>query len=51
MLIALLTCDTGEEVGRLSGTGTALLAYVAGRDDSEEAPRPDAPGVPEFTNE
>jgi hypothetical protein len=44
MVIALLTCDTGEEVGRLSGTGPELLAYLGGRDDSEDDIMPDRTG-------
>ncbi|WP_229070913.1 DUF309 domain-containing protein [Actinoplanes sp. DH11] len=34
--IALLTCDTGEEVDRMSSTSPALLAYLGERDSSED---------------
>jgi hypothetical protein len=40
VVIALLTCDIGEEVDRLSGTGSALLAYLGGRDSSEDSITP-----------
>jgi hypothetical protein len=35
-VVALLTCDTGEEVDRLTGTGPALQAYLADRTTSED---------------
>jgi hypothetical protein len=35
-VVALLTCDTGEEVDRLTGTSPALLAYLGGRNTSED---------------
>jgi predicted metal-dependent hydrolase len=34
--IALLTCDTGEEVDRMSSGSPALLAYLGERDSSED---------------
>jgi predicted metal-dependent hydrolase len=37
-VVALLTCDTGEEVDRLTGTGPALLTYLADRNTSEDEP-------------
>ena len=33
--VALLTCDGGQEVERLSSGDPALLAYVADRESSE----------------
>ena len=33
--VALLTCDGGEEVQRISSADPALLAYVAGRETSD----------------
>jgi hypothetical protein len=36
VVIALLTCDTGEEVDRLTGTGADLLAYLGERNSSED---------------
>jgi hypothetical protein len=33
--VALLTCDGGQEVERLSSTDPDLLAYVADRETSE----------------
>jgi hypothetical protein len=33
--VALLTCDGGQEVERLSSADPALLAYVADRESSE----------------
>ncbi len=33
--VALLTCDAGEEVGRLSSTDPALVAYVGDREASD----------------
>jgi predicted metal-dependent hydrolase len=35
-VVALLTCDTGEEVDRLTGTGPALLTYLGERTTSED---------------
>ena len=35
VLIALLTCDAGEEVGRISSDDEALLQYVRHRDRSD----------------
>ena len=34
--IALLTCDIGEEVDRMSSRSPALLAYLGGRGNSED---------------
>jgi hypothetical protein len=34
--IALLTCDTGEEVDRMSSASPALFAYLGERDSSED---------------
>jgi hypothetical protein len=38
VVIALLTCDAGEEVDRLHSADPALLAYVGGRDRSDQEP-------------
>lgn len=38
VVIALLTCDTGEEVERMSSASSALLAYLGERDSSEDEP-------------
>jgi len=46
VVIALLTCDIGEEVDRLSGTGPALLAYLGDRDNSEDDITPARPVRP-----
>ena len=35
-VVALLTCDAGEEVGRVSGGGPALMGYLCGRDESDD---------------
>jgi hypothetical protein len=40
LLIALLTCDLGEEVGRLLSDDPAVLGFVGGRDRSDQ-PVPD----------
>jgi hypothetical protein len=40
VIVALLTCDTGEEVDRLSGTGPALLAFLGDRESSEDDTTP-----------
>jgi hypothetical protein len=34
--IALLTCDAGEEAGRLRSADPALLDYIGSRDRSDE---------------
>lgn len=34
--VALLRCDGGEEMGRLSGRGAAWLALLEGREGSED---------------
>ena len=36
LVIALLTCDTGEEVDRLSSAGPELSAYVGDRTSGDE---------------
>lgn len=36
VLIAMLTCDTGEEVDRLHSTDPAVLAYINYRDSSDQ---------------
>ena len=36
VVVALLTCDAGEEVDRLTSRGPALPAYLGGRDRSED---------------
>ena len=36
VVIALLTCDLGEEVGRLRSADPALLDYVGERDRSDD---------------
>jgi anti-sigma factor ChrR (cupin superfamily) len=38
--VALLTCDAGEEVDRVTGTGPELLAYLGGRTRSDDDPPP-----------
>jgi hypothetical protein len=38
--IALLTCDAGEEVGRIRSADPAVLDYVGARDHSDEAGTP-----------
>ncbi len=38
VVIALLTCDTGEEVDRLTATDPALVSYLGGRTTSEDEP-------------
>lgn len=35
--VALLRCDAGEEVERLQSQDPDVIAYVAGRDSSEES--------------
>ena len=40
LVIALLTCDLGEEVGRLVSADPAVLGFVGDRDRSDE-PVPD----------
>jgi hypothetical protein len=40
VIVALLTCDTGEQVDRLSGTGPALLAFLGDRESSEDDTAP-----------
>ncbi|MEU8664811.1 DUF309 domain-containing protein [Actinoplanes philippinensis] len=40
LVIALLTCDSGEEVDRLSGASPALLDFVGDRDGSDDDPAP-----------
>jgi hypothetical protein len=37
LVIALLTCDAGEEVDRFRSTDPALLAYVSARERSGSA--------------
>jgi hypothetical protein len=44
LVIALLTCDLGEEVDRLRSGDPGLLDYVGGRDRSDQ--QPDQPAVP-----
>lgn len=34
--VALLRCDAGEEVDRLTSTDTAWVAYLEGREGSED---------------
>lgn len=34
--VVLMTCDGGEEVGRFTSDDPRLLAFVAGRDSSED---------------
>lgn len=46
VVIALLTCDIGEEVDRMTGTGPALLAYLGNRDNSEDDITPARPVRP-----
>lgn len=41
VIVALLTCDTGEEVDRMSGTGPALLAFLGDRESSEDDTTPE----------
>jgi hypothetical protein len=38
LVVALLTCDAGEEVGRLHSTDPALRTYIGDRVSSEQAP-------------
>ncbi|HEY3007742.1 MAG TPA: hypothetical protein VGJ63_06685 [Micromonosporaceae bacterium] len=38
--IALLTCDAGEEAGRLRSADPALLDYIGSRDRSDETGAP-----------
>ena len=38
LVIALLTCDAGEEVDRFRSCDPALLAYVGERDRSDQGP-------------
>ncbi|MGX6607726.1 DUF309 domain-containing protein [Micromonosporaceae bacterium Da 78-11] len=49
VVIVLLTCDIGEEVDRLCGTGPALLAYIGDRDSSEDDLTPDQRASPDPT--
>ncbi|HEX6886629.1 MAG TPA: hypothetical protein VF143_00875 [Candidatus Nanopelagicales bacterium] len=35
VVIALMTCSAGEEVGRLRSADPEVLAHVAGRDGSD----------------
>lgn len=42
LVIALLTCDLGEEVGRLASADPELIGYVGDRVRSDEPP----PGEP-----
>ena len=39
LVIALLTCDLGEEVGRLASADRDLIEYVGERARSDEPPR------------
>jgi hypothetical protein len=39
--IALLTCDAGEEMGRMHSTDPAVLAYVGARWGSDEPAAPE----------
>ena len=41
LVIALLTCDAGEEVDRMHSADPSLLAYVGGRDRSDADPATD----------
>ncbi len=34
--VALLTCDAGEEMARVTSSDPDLLSYLAGRDASDE---------------
>jgi hypothetical protein len=43
LVIALLTCDLGEEVGRLTSADPDLIGYVGDRARSDEPP----PGEPD----
>ena len=43
VMVALLTCDTGEEVDRLSGIGPALPAFLGDRESSEDDTTPGPP--------
>ena len=43
VIVALLTCDAGEEVNRLSGSGPALLAFLGDRESSEDDTTPGSP--------
>ena len=36
VMVALLSCDSGEEVDRLHSTDPALLAYIGHRDSSDQ---------------
>lgn len=36
LTVALLTCDAGEEMGRLTSADPAVRAYVGGRRRSDE---------------
>jgi hypothetical protein len=38
LVVALLTCDLGEEVGRLVSADPDLLGYVGDRDHSDDPP-------------
>lgn len=38
VVIALLSCDAGEEMDRLSSADPAVLAYVGDRERSDEDP-------------
>jgi hypothetical protein len=40
VVVALLTCDAGEEVDRLRSADPALLTYIGARDRNDE-PGPD----------
>lgn len=37
VVVSLCRCDGGEEADRVTSTDPELLAYLAGRDSSEEA--------------
>jgi hypothetical protein len=41
LVIALLTCDAGEEVDRFHSADPNLLAYVGARDRSDQTPSAD----------